>query len=36
MVPRVEGDLERGGASREGLGPSSKAGIGPRGCQHLE
>jgi hypothetical protein len=33
---RVEGSLERGGASREGLGPSSKAGTRPRRRQALE
>jgi hypothetical protein len=30
-VPRVESSLERGGASREGLGPSSEAGTLARG-----
>jgi hypothetical protein len=35
MEPRVEGDLERGGALREGLGPSSEAGTRPRGRQAL-
>jgi hypothetical protein len=33
---RVESGLERGGASREGLGPSSEAGTRPRGRQALE
>jgi hypothetical protein len=32
MVSRVEGALERGGASHEGLGPSSEAGTHPRGA----
>jgi hypothetical protein len=35
-VLRVEGGLERGGASREGLGPSSEGGTRLRGCQALE
>jgi hypothetical protein len=35
-VPWVESGLERGGASRKGLGPSSEAGTCPRGCQTLE
>jgi hypothetical protein len=36
MVPLDEGGLERGGASREGLGPSNEAGTRPRGRQALE
>jgi hypothetical protein len=35
-APQVEGDLERDGASREGLGPSSEAGTRPRGRLALE
>jgi hypothetical protein len=36
MVSRVGGGLERGGVSREGLGPSSEMGTHPRGCKALE
>jgi hypothetical protein len=36
MVPWVESGLERGGASREELGPSSEAGTHSRWCQALE
>jgi hypothetical protein len=35
-MPQIDSGPERGGTSREGLGPSSEAGTRPRGRQALE